>query len=378
MSARPKILVTSAAGKTGLPTVLQLLEKGFPVRAFVRSDDHRAQLLRDAGADIFVGDLFSIKDMRRAMIGVQRAYHCSPTAPNGLHFGAVFAVAAREAALEHVVMLGQWLSDTDHPSMYTREVWLNEAIAKLLPSTTLTVINVGWFADNYFLVLEPIAQLGVFPMPLGDGDVKKNAPPSNEDIAAVCVAALIDPATHAGKTYRPTGPELLSPNEIAAIMGKVLDRRVKYQDISEAMLMKALKVGGYPEAQPTQLKIYCDEYRRGAFAVNAPTNIVEAMTGRRAEDFESLTWRVIAARLEAVRTFANKIRAIRNFAKILTARKIDPDALERKRDHVLLKSPLFVRDSNGWCTSHDPAAGFVADMPEPESAPIPLDQKKRA
>ena len=94
---KPKILVTSAAGNTGIPTTVQLLEKGFPVRALVRSDDHRAKRLRDAGAEIFVGDQYSITDMRRAMDGVQRAYHCAPSAPNGLHFGTVFAIAAQEA-----------------------------------------------------------------------------------------------------------------------------------------------------------------------------------------------------------------------------------------------------------------------------------------
>ena len=116
----PKILVTSAAGNIGIPTTLQLLEKGFPVRALVRSDDHRAKRLRDAGTEIFVGDQYSIADMRRAMDGVQRAYHCAPAAPNVLHFGSAFAIAAREARLEHVVMLGQWLSHSDHPSMGTR------------------------------------------------------------------------------------------------------------------------------------------------------------------------------------------------------------------------------------------------------------------
>ncbi len=284
----PKILVTSAAGNTGIPTTLQLLEKGFPVRALVRSDDHRAKRLRDAGAEIFVGDQYAIADMRRAMDGVQRAYHCAPAAPNVLHFGAAFAIAAQEAKLEHVVMLGQWLSHRDHPSMGTREVWLNEEVLKLLPDTTLTVNNVGWFAENYFWVLEPIAQLGILPMPLGDGNVKKNAPPSNEDIAAVNVAALIDPSAHAGKTYRPTGSELLSPIEIAAIMGKVLGRKVKYMDVSEAMMLKALKVQGFPEMMPTQLRLYADEYRRGAFAVHAPTNAVRESTGRQPEDFETI------------------------------------------------------------------------------------------
>ncbi|MEL7529017.1 MAG: NAD(P)H-binding protein, partial [Pseudomonadota bacterium] len=87
---KPKILVTSAAGKTGLPTALRLLERGYPVRAFVRKRDHRSAQLERAGADIFVGNQYALTDMREAMDGVQRAYHRAPTAPNGLHFNAVF------------------------------------------------------------------------------------------------------------------------------------------------------------------------------------------------------------------------------------------------------------------------------------------------
>ncbi len=79
--SQPRILVTSAAGNTGIPATLQLLEHGFPVRAFVRRYDDRAKRLEDAGAEIFVGDQYSIADMRKAISGVQRAYHCSPTAP---------------------------------------------------------------------------------------------------------------------------------------------------------------------------------------------------------------------------------------------------------------------------------------------------------
>jgi uncharacterized protein YbjT (DUF2867 family) len=358
----PKILVTSAAGKTGLPTALQLLEQGYPVRAFVRRDDLRAKLLKDAGAEIFIGDQYAVADMRRAMAGVKRAYHCAPTAANGLHFGAVFAVAAQEARLEHVVILAQWLSHADHPSVATREVWLNEELVGLLPDTTVTVNNVGWFADNYFMVLEPAAQLGLLPMPLGDGDEKKDAPPSNEDIAAVNVGALIDPASHAGKVYRPTGPELLSPNEIAAALAQALGRRVRYQDIPEAIFLKALKaleVRNFSEFAQTQLRIYADEYGRGAFAVGAPSSAVFDVTGRAPESFNSIARRYVAKRPEAVRSFGNKLRALRNFANILLTAKPDIAAIEQRRDHVLLRSPAFARDSARWRASHEPDKSLI-------------------
>jgi nucleoside-diphosphate-sugar epimerase len=57
---RPKILVTGATGKTGRAVVAQLLEKGFPVRAIVRSRDGRSQRLERLGTETVVADLFDV------------------------------------------------------------------------------------------------------------------------------------------------------------------------------------------------------------------------------------------------------------------------------------------------------------------------------
>ncbi len=82
---RPRILVTGAAGRNASTAVLELLQKGFPVRAFVRRHDARSEKLKQAGAEIFVGDLFDLRDLRSALVDVQRAYHSPPVAPNLLH-----------------------------------------------------------------------------------------------------------------------------------------------------------------------------------------------------------------------------------------------------------------------------------------------------
>lgn len=351
----PAILVTSAAGKTGLPTALQLREKGYPVRAFVRRRDLRSERLERAGAEIFVGNQYSLTDMRAAMRGIQRAYQCAPTAPNGLHFNAIFTAAAHEAGIEHVVTLSQWLASADHPSLFTREVYLGDILIGMRPGMTVTTVNVGWFADNYLMVIDMAAHLGLFTMPLGDGDVKKNAPPSNEDIASVAVGALVDPASHAGKTYRPTGPELLSPDEIAAAMGRALGRRVRYRDIPEKMMLKALKAlppSNYSEAAVSQLKIYADEYRRGAFAVNAPTRDVALVGGREPESFESIVRRAVAERPGLQPSFWRTLGALGGFLKILVTRPPDTARIEEAKDFVRLADPLFSQDDAAWQASH--------------------------
>jgi len=358
MAAKPTILVTSASGKTGLHTTLQLREKGYPVRAFVRRLDHRSKALERAGAEVFRGNQYALADMRAAMQGVQRAYQCAPTAPNGLHFNAVFTAAAYEARLEHVVTLSQWLSSANHHSLFTREVYLSDILIGMRDEMSVTTVNPGWFADNYLMVLDMAAQLGVFTMPLGAGDEKKNAPPSNEDIARVVTAALIDPASHAGQTYRPTGPQLLSPNEIAEAMGRALNRRVSYMDISERMMVKSLKAlppSNYSVAAVTQLALYAEEYRRGSFAVGAPTDHVARIGGRAPETMESIVRRTVAARPELAPSTRRKFGAMAAFMKILVTRPFNLRRAEDDRDFVHVTEAAFAQDDLAWRESHQPS-----------------------
>ncbi|KAJ54731.1 hypothetical protein ACMU_16585 [Actibacterium mucosum KCTC 23349] len=362
MSSKAKILVTSAAGKTGLQVSMRLLSLGHPIRAIVRRDDARAAALRSAGAEVMVGDVYAVPDMRRAMKGVQRAYHCAPTAPNGQLFSGVFATAAVEERVEHVVTLGQWLSSPHHPSHFTREVWLSEQMLATLPDTTLTIVNPGWFADNYFMVMGMAAQLGVMPMPLGDGDTAKNAPPSNEAMAAVAAAALADPATHAGKTYRPTGPELLSPNQIADAMGQALGRRVRYMPVSEKMFHKALTAnppGNFSFQALSQLTLYAQEYRRGTFAVGGATDVVQTVGGLPAESFVETARREAQKRPETRRTLGNRMAGIWGFMKTgMTPAPNLPRILRHADLHMPADATLAI-DSAEWRSTHGAAPKLV-------------------
>ena len=57
------ILVTGAAGRVGgvgRTVTEMLLKQGKAVRAMVRSEDGRAQALRDKGAEVVVGDLLDL------------------------------------------------------------------------------------------------------------------------------------------------------------------------------------------------------------------------------------------------------------------------------------------------------------------------------
>ena len=112
---KPRILVTGATGKTGSVVVTELLKAGYPVRAMVRREDGRSARLRAQGAEIAVAEMSDVERVADALKDVQRAYYCPPYDPYMIQGAVAFAVAAKEARLEHIVGLTQWLASPSHP-----------------------------------------------------------------------------------------------------------------------------------------------------------------------------------------------------------------------------------------------------------------------
>ena len=214
----PKILVTGATGRTGRAVVDELLAKDVPVRAVVRSRDARSAALERKGAETVIADMFDPQQVESAVRGVQRIAYVPPWHPHVLNSGVLFATAAQRAGVEAIVGVTQWLANPSHPAISTRQMWLLDRLFDRVPGVAHVTVNPGFFASGYLLPL-PIATLfGIFPGPTGGG---RNAPASNEDIAGVMVGALLDPARHAGRTYHPTGPEMLSGDDMARIIPRI-------------------------------------------------------------------------------------------------------------------------------------------------------------
>jgi uncharacterized protein YbjT (DUF2867 family) len=352
---KPTVLVTGATGKTGGATAAELLQRGYPVRALVHRDDVRAERLRAAGADVRLGSLEDPVAVREAMQDVQRAYFCPPLEPGVLRRAAIFADAARDARLEAVAVLSQWLVDATHLSIHAREKYLAGRIFEWAGDLGVITINPGWFADNYMAALEPISQFGLMALPLGQGE---NAPPSNEDIARVIAGALIDPAPCIGKSFRPTGPRLLSPDEIAAVFARVLGRKVRYQNAPMTLFLKFGRSIGLSNFILTQLYFFLEDYQRGSFAVGAPTDVVREIGGREPEDFETIVHRYLARSPFAKRRVTLMTRAAWNMARAIATPRPDLKALASTLNIPSIPHATLAADSLSWRNSH--AASPVA------------------
>jgi NAD(P)H dehydrogenase (quinone) len=306
---QPTVFVSGATGKVGGLVARQLLAAGWPVRALVRQQDSRSEALRALGASIAIADLTDADALRAAMQGTHRGFFLPPFGHSLIHAATAFADAAQSVRLESIVSLSQWLASPNHPSITTRMHWLSDRLMGRLPGIAHTIVNPGFFADNYLRTLPYAAHLGIFPWLYGEG---RNAPPSSEDIASVATHALMKPELHAGRTYRPTGPELLSGTEMTQVISEVLGRRVIRMPMPFWMFLKAARIDGASIEEVEGYGHYAKDHAEGAFELGAPTSAVLDVTGRPPEDFATITRRYAAA--AALKpTTGNRLRQLATF-----------------------------------------------------------------
>jgi NAD(P)H dehydrogenase (quinone) len=354
--ATTRVLVTGATGKIGGAVAAQLLEKGIATRALVHRDDQRSDRLRALGAEIAVADMLDIQQVQAAMDGVNRLFFNPPYHPYGLDSAVAFAVGAHRAGVEAVVALGQWLASPEHPSLMTRHHWLIDRLFALLPDTAHIAVNPGFFADNYFQVLQIAVQLGVLPVPTGG---RRNAPPSNEDIARVAVGALLDPHSHDGRAYRPTGPKLLSGAEIADAVGEALGRQVRHIDIPPWMFMRAVRLSakrlGVDMFFESGLRHYLPESSLGTWEVDGPTTHVCDVAGVEPEDFLTIVRRYVNA-ADTRRTPRGVLREIGQLMLTGLVPMHRLDRFDRRQQHPQPAQTRFSGESIVWRNEHSAMA----------------------
>ncbi len=347
---KPKILVTGACGGTGLPVVNDLLTHGFPVRAMVHRKDARSAELERRGAEVVVADLYDADQLLDALTGVQRAYFVPLIEPYMIQSAMAFAWAAQQAKLEHVVQMSQWTSHRAHPTAMTQQTWLVDQLFANIPGVSHTIFNPGMFAHNFLRVIDFAALLGIFPVLSGEG---RAAPISNEDMGR-CAAVLLreGPRHHAGKSYRPTGPALLTGREMAASIAKVVGHGVLPISMPIWMLGKVAQQQGIDPYSISCLRHYMEDMKRGTFSFEGGvTQVVEQLTGTPAETFET-TARRYAAMPFAQQTLANRIKAFVKFNLSPFYPGYNFDKYDRQLRLPRPVNPALSIDDSRWRQAH--------------------------
>jgi len=275
--AKADYLVTGATGRTGGAAIDELLKMGKTVRAYVRSDDERADALRKRGVDIAIGDFTDIDRIRAAMEGVKAAYFLYPLAPGIVQAAAYFAQAAKEAGVGSIVNMSQASARRDSLSHLAQDHWMSEQVFDWSGVPTAH-IRPTFFADwlVYPHFAHEIFATKKIQFPFGDG---RHAPIPSDDQGRVVAHLLVDPEGHGGKVYRLHGPVEMNHQEIAAIISDVLGERIDYVPATiEAFKTKMETEYKFPPALTQHLVEVAQDYQNGGIFSGTNDN-VEKITG---------------------------------------------------------------------------------------------------
>ena len=230
------ILITTA-GKVGSETASLLAQRGTPVRVLVRNIE-KAKALVQAQVELVEGDLDDPATIDAALRDVKAVVLVSPAVP--VQELNVIDSAAR-AGVAHVVKI---TSKASADSPIARRRWQTEIEAGLIASGLgYTLLRNNAYMQNFLALAPAIAKTNSFASSVGTGRVGLI---DARDVAAVAAEVAAAPAAHVGKTYWPSGPELLSYSDVAAVLTKVLDRPISYRQRTFEEDKQAMIQAGVP------------------------------------------------------------------------------------------------------------------------------------
>jgi len=222
----PPVLVTGATGRVGRVVIDQLTDAGVPVRALTRRSEAAAAL--PANVEVVTGDLTVPESLDTGLRGAGAVFLVWTAPP-----ATAPAVVERLAAYAPRVVFLSSPHQTPHPFFRQPNPMavLHADIERLIAAAGLesTIIRPGMFASNTLFWWAPAIRAGgVVRWPYGAAET---APVDDRDVAAVAARTLYEDG-HAGGDYVLTGPESLSQAEQVSIIGDVLGRRIRFEELS--------------------------------------------------------------------------------------------------------------------------------------------------
>jgi uncharacterized protein YbjT (DUF2867 family) len=220
------VLVTGATGRVGRAVVDLLIDAGVPVRALTHRSEAAATL--PTNVEVVTGDLTVPESLDAGLRGVSTVFLVWTAPPT-----TAPAIVERLAAHARRVVFLSAPHKTPHPFFQQPNPMavLYAEIERRIAAAGLewTIIRPGMFASNaLFWWATTIRTDGVVRWPYGAAET---APVDDRDVAAVAARTLYQDG-YVGGDYVLTGPESLSQAEQVSIIGDVLGRPIRFEELS--------------------------------------------------------------------------------------------------------------------------------------------------
>lgn len=231
------IVVTAPTGNIGSQILANLLERNAPVRAIVRDANRLPAGVRDR-VEVIEGSHADADVVDRAFAGAETVFWLVPADPRSatvtqayVGFTKPAAAALKRHRVKRVVdisALGRGSAVADRAGFVTASLAMDDLIAST--GVAFRAVTCPSFMDNIARQEASIRERGVFSSPL-DGDRQMPAC-ATRDIASTATRLLLDPDWEETGHVAVLGPEDLSFNDMSSIMAQVLNKPVRYEQIS--------------------------------------------------------------------------------------------------------------------------------------------------
>jgi uncharacterized protein YbjT (DUF2867 family) len=270
------ILITGATGNLGRSLINLLSTAGVEIRAVTR----KAQVAGlPAHVEIVKGDPSRPDTIVPFLEGVTALF----LHPRAVGTAAVELLAlARERGVKRVVTLSAINIDDDlaeQPSRYRGDRNKEAEEAAVGSGLEWVSLRASSFAINALQAWG--AQIRAGDVVYGPYATFAEAPIHERDLAEVGGRALLS-AELLGRRLDLTGPQSLSHQEMVAVIGDVIGRPLRYQEIGPEAAKQAMVQHGFPEPFVEALMA---RYARGVGQVAPTTGEVEKILGRGARTF---------------------------------------------------------------------------------------------
>lgn len=264
-------LILGGSGRTGSLLAAQLIDRGM---AAYTASRHASEIWFDWDDPASYGPAIEPIDRVYLVTPVMRVRYVGQV--------AAFLDQAEAAGVDHVTLLSTYNGDRAPNEVDIAKV---EAEVARRQAFTHTILRPAWVMQNFIDEHLPIRHGKVTVPSRGGAEAFVDA----LDIAAVAAETLLQPENHASATYALTGPEAITFDDVAAIIGTVSGRAVTYQDIDQEAWIDAAISTGVPADYAPMLRWLSGAIINGDGST--PSSDIEAVIGRPPTSFHAFAER---------------------------------------------------------------------------------------
>ena len=244
--------ITGITGQVGGQLAGELLAARVPVRAVLR-DRAKASAWAERGCEIAVATMDDATALTAAFTGADAAFVLLPPTfdptPGFLEARrtiAAISTALRASRVARVVVLSTIGADAVQENLLTQLQLLEQALADL--PAAVTFLRAAWFIENVAWDVEGARTSGVMPSFLQPLD-RPVSMVATADVAHAA-ATLLQEAASGHRVVELEGPRRVSPNDLAAALGRAIGLGVHAQIVERTQWEPLFRAQGMGHPLP--------------------------------------------------------------------------------------------------------------------------------